>query len=72
MGTHGAVNTASGPMVGLGSNPGVTIFGAAAGGGAKVGREWGSNRRLPGCQPAELPLGGYLDGLPAVWGRICH
>ena len=66
MGTHGAGNTASGPITadnrcaGVGSNPGLLTFSAAAGGGAKVGRlrsEPPTTRMAVGCLTTRLLLG---------------
>ena len=82
VGTHGAGNTASGPMVTQPMsdvqpsvrNLDLLTFSAAAGGGAKE-RDWGSNRRPHGSQSAALPLGHFriaAKGLPAAWARICH
>ena len=68
VGTHGAGNTASGPMVtrpmpkcaGVGSNRDLPTFSAAAGGGAKVGRlgsEPPTTRMLAGCVTTRPLLG---------------
>ena len=52
VGTHGAGNTASGPMV---TQPIPDVQ------AAPKWADWGSNRRSHGCRSAALPLGHYLD-----------
>ena len=76
MGTHGAANTASGPMV---TQPVPDVQAsvripvccllpppAAA---ATKWADWGSNRRLHECRLAALPLGHYLEY--GIWPPCC-